>query len=84
MNKNKKKISKKMSFGELMQKNPEAAQTLFENGMHCVGCAMAAQESIEQGAWAHGIDPDELIKKLNKSLNKKSTKKTNKTKRRKK
>ena len=50
---------------ELVQKYPEAAQVLFEKGMHCVGCGMAGYETVEQGAMVHGIDPDELVKEMN-------------------
>ena len=66
-----KSINKKMSFSELLEKHPELAQDLFEEGMHCVGCPMAAGENLEQGAMAHGINPTELVNKLNKKLNKK-------------
>ncbi|MDP3027282.1 MAG: DUF1858 domain-containing protein [Nanoarchaeota archaeon] len=64
--KTKEKITKKMSFSEILEKFPEAAETLFESGMHCCGCPMSANESLEQGAIAHGINPDKLIEKLNK------------------
>lgn len=63
-------ISKKSKFSELM-KHPEAIEILMEKGMHCFGCPMAMQENIEQGAKAHGIDADELIKEINKKLGKK-------------
>ncbi len=62
------KITKKMSFSEILGKNPELAEVLFESGMHCVGCGIAAMETLEQGALAHGLDPDKLVKKLNDKL----------------
>lgn len=65
------KISKNMSFAEIMQKNPEAAEIFMEKGMHCIGCPMAMQESLEQGALAHGLDADEIVKELNEKLKKK-------------
>lgn len=64
-------IDKNMTFAELMEKYPKAAGELFQSGMNCVGCEAAAFETIEQGALAHGMNPDELVKKLNKSLKKK-------------
>jgi len=67
----KSKINKDMTFAELMEKHPEAAGELFAQGMHCVGCGAAAFETIEQGAMAHGINPEKLIKKLNKGAKKK-------------
>ena len=65
-----KKITKKTKFSELL-KYPEIVEELMRIGMHCVGCAMASQETIAQGAKAHGLNPDKLIKKLNNKLNKK-------------
>ena len=68
---NLKKIDKNMNFAEIMKKYPEAVETLLKQGMHCIGCPMAMQETLEQGALAHGLDPDELIKELNKKLKEK-------------
>lgn len=68
------KITKKMSFSQLMEMHPDSSDFLFEKGMHCMGCPMAMQESIGEGALAHGIDPDELVENLNKEINKKSAK----------
>jgi hybrid cluster-associated redox disulfide protein len=58
-------ITKKMTFAEIMRKNPEAGRVLMEKGMHCVGCGMAMMETLEQGAIVHGLDPDKLVKELN-------------------
>ena len=61
-------ITKKMSFGEVLKKNPEAAEILFENGLHCIGCGMAMYESLEDGCKSHGMSEkeiNELIKKIN-------------------
>ena len=68
-------ISKKMTFMEVMQISPEAAWILMSRGMHCAGCHLAANETIEQGAIMHGIDPNKLVKELNAKLTKKSKKK---------
>ncbi len=59
------KITKKMTFNEILQKNPESVMVLLEKGMHCIGCGMAGFETLEQGAIAHGLDPDELVRELN-------------------
>ena len=69
--KNKTLVDKSMTFAEIMQKNPEAAMVLMEKGMHCAGCHMAAHETLEQGAMMHGMNPDELVKELNKTKKKK-------------
>ncbi len=61
-----KEITKNMTFGEAISKNPAAARILAEEGMFCGGCPMAMMETIEQGAMAHGVEVDKLIKKINK------------------
>ena len=63
------KITKDMIFTEVIQKYPETTKIFLELGMHCIGCPMAVQETVEQGARAHGIDIEELVKKLNNSIN---------------
>ena len=63
-------ITKKMTFQEIMEKHPELAETLFEKGMHCIGCPMAMQETLQDGAIAHGLNPDKIEKELNEKLNK--------------
>lgn len=63
-------IDKTMTFAEIMQKNPEAAEILMNKGMHCIGCHMAMHETLEQGAIMHGLNPDKLVKELNKTKRK--------------
>ena len=58
-------ITKDMTFAELIHANPKAAEKLAERGMFCGGCPMAQLETIGDGASAHGIDADELVKELN-------------------
>ena len=60
-----KKITKDMTFAELMIENKEAGKKLADRGLFCGGCPMAQFETIENGAKAHGVDVDELIKELN-------------------
>ncbi|OGJ20257.1 hypothetical protein A3K73_08295 [Candidatus Pacearchaeota archaeon RBG_13_36_9] len=72
MNKEKKKIDKKMKLGEIFSRDQELAMVLMEKGMHCCGCPIAMEETLEQGAMAHGLNPDELVKELNKKLESKN------------
>jgi len=62
------KITKDMTFGEVLKKYPETVKTFFEYGMHCFGCHIAVSETIEQGALAHGVDVDQLMQDLNKTV----------------
>lgn len=61
-------ITKEMSITEIVMKWPETAGTFMKHGMHCLGCAAARFESVEQGAVAHGIDPEALIEDLNATV----------------
>lgn len=54
------KIDKKIKLGELFEKYPEAAEILFNRGLHCLGCGLAAFETLEQGALAHGLSEEEI------------------------
>jgi len=60
-----KKITKDMTFAELITLDKKAAEKLADRGLFCGGCPMAQFETIENGAKAHGVDIDELIKELN-------------------
>lgn len=62
------KINKKMSFAEILKKRPEAAEILMKKGMHCIGCPMSQMESLEEGAKAHGLNPDEIVKEINERV----------------
>ena len=58
-------INKDMTIGELLEKAPEKAEILLEAGMHCLGCMVAHEETIEEACEVHGIDVDEMLEKLN-------------------
>jgi hybrid cluster-associated redox disulfide protein len=62
------KITKEMTFGEVLSMYPETVKTFFMYGMHCFGCHLAVDETIEQGALAHGVDVDKLVEDLNQSI----------------
>ena len=65
-----KKVDKKMSFREIIEEYPESIEVLLESGMHCFGCPMAQMETLEEGAMVHGLNPDELVEKINKEISK--------------
>ncbi|MFC1728146.1 DUF1858 domain-containing protein [Nanoarchaeota archaeon] len=70
------KITKDMTIGDIISKHPEAAFVMMKYGLHCVGCHVAADETLEQGCIAHGLDEKkikELIKEINQSLEKTSS-----------
>lgn len=54
-----------MKIYEALKINPKAGEILQSMGMHCIGCAMARGETIEEAASVHGVDIHELVEKLN-------------------
>ena len=73
--KSEKLITKQITLGEVVQKYPETIEVMFKNGLHCVGCHVAAWETIEQGALGHGINPDKLVEEMNKAIKETAKKK---------
>lgn len=59
------KITKDTLIADLLKYNENSAEILFAHGMHCLGCAIAHQETIEQATNAHGEDLEQLLKELN-------------------
>lgn len=57
-------IDKTMTIGQLLKANPDIAPVLMGAGMHCLGCPASQMESLEQACQVHGIDCDDLVKKL--------------------
>ena len=60
-----KKITKDMYIGEILRIDENKAPILMEAGMHCLGCPSSQMESLEQACQVHGIDVEELLKRLN-------------------
>ncbi len=58
-------ITKDMTIYEVLQINPEIAPVFFEFGMHCLGCPISRGETVEQAAEAHGVDINEMLRRLN-------------------
>ena len=54
-----------MKIGELLKQYPEKAEILLNAGMHCLGCPASQAETLEEACMVHGIDVEELVKKLN-------------------
>ena len=57
-------LSRESMISDILEDFPEAMPKFQELGMHCLGCALATAESLEQAWAAHGIDPDEFLVEL--------------------
>lgn len=58
-------MTKKMMITEALKLKPAIAGILMSKGMHCLGCAIAQGETLEQAAEVHGLDADGLLQELN-------------------
>ena len=61
-------ITRDTNIGEIVENCPEAMPKFMEIGMHCMGCALASGETVEQACYAHEVDPDEFLVRLNAYL----------------
>jgi hybrid cluster-associated redox disulfide protein len=68
-------ITKNMIIGDVIKAYPETLEVMSGMGIHCVGCHGAAFETIAEGAFIHGIDADNLCKKINQKIKKTRKKK---------
>ena len=58
-------FNKDTRIGEILEKAPEKAEILLEIGMQCLGCPASQMETLEEACDVHGIDVNEVVKKLN-------------------
>ncbi len=58
-------FTKDTVIAEVMQTAPQSAPLFQSIGMHCLGCAMASGETIEEACAVHGVDAEQFIEKLN-------------------
>ena len=59
-------ITRETMLSEILENCPEAMPAFQAIGMHCMGCALASGENVEQACAAHGVDPDEFLNAKNK------------------
>ena len=57
-------IEKTTLIAEIMENAPFVAPMFQAIGMHCMGCALASGETLEQACYAHGVDPDWFVTEL--------------------
>ncbi len=63
-------ITKDTIIGSILDEAPDTAPFFLEMGMHCLGCPASRGETVEQACMVHGVDPNELIAKINAFLEK--------------
>ena len=61
-------LTRETLISEIVENCPQAMPAFMSIGMHCMGCAMASGETLEQACAAHGYDPDEFLVSLHAFL----------------
>lgn len=61
-------ITKDTIIGDILDLDETTAPFFIEMGMHCLGCPASRGESLEQACAVHGVDPDEMVEKINNHL----------------
>ena len=62
------KITKDTIIADVIDLNPKAGEILMSYGMHCLGCAIAHGETVEDAAMAHGADLQAMLEELNAGI----------------
>ena len=57
-------VTKQSIIGDVVMADDNVAPLLMSMGLHCIGCAMATGESIEEACMVHDMDVDSLIEDL--------------------
>ncbi len=74
------KITKDMIVTDAIAVDPDVADILMSQGMHCIFCGAAAGESLEEAGMVHGIsseDMEDLCNRINAYLEQKEQNKAN-------
>ena len=61
-------MTKDMIIGDILDAAPSTAEFFLAMGMHCLGCPASRGESVEMACAVHGVNPDELVEKINAHL----------------
>jgi len=56
-----------MTIMEVVNKHPQCIRVFYQHGLFCIGCSVAYRETVEQGAAAHGIEVEQLMRELNQA-----------------
>lgn len=62
---NKMIVTKDTIIGDVVMQDEGVAPILMASGLHCLGCAMASGETIEEACMVHGMDCDALVEEIN-------------------
>ena len=58
-------FTKDTVISEVLAVAPDSAPIFLSIGMHCLGCAMASGETIEEACAVHGVNVEAFLANLN-------------------
>ena len=61
-------LTRDTQIADIIDIAPEVIPLFQEIGMHCLGCALASEENVEQACLAHGVDVDDFLAKCNEVI----------------
>lgn len=61
-------IERDTVIADIMMNAPHTAPLFQAIGMHCMGCAMASGENVEEACEVHGVDVDLFVKHVNEFI----------------
>ena len=61
-------IEKETVISDIMANAPYTVPLFKAIGMHCMGCAMASGENVEEACEVHGVDADLFVKHVNEFI----------------
>lgn len=61
-------ITKDTTIGDILDFDRGTSVFFLQMGMHCLGCPASRGETIEEACMVHGVNADELVKKINEYL----------------
>lgn len=61
-------IEKNTLISDIMMNAPDTVPLFQAIGMHCMGCALASGENVEEACSAHGVDVDKFVATVNEYI----------------
>ncbi len=58
-------VTKDTVISDILMNAPDCVPLFQEIGMHCMGCALASGENVEEACNAHGVEVEPFVERLN-------------------
>ena len=58
-------VTRETVISEIMMNAPDCVPLFQDIGMHCMGCALATGENVEEACNAHGVEVEPFLNRLN-------------------